>query len=58
MSGKALGLTTVTFWVASLLHEFEWGLSSDSGVDLSETLKLSCEMANPLVAKVKARRAH
>ncbi|KAL1833086.1 hypothetical protein ACET3Z_002737 [Daucus carota] len=56
--GKALGLTTVTFWVASLLHEFEWGSSSDSGVDLSETLKLSCEMANPLVAKVKARRVH
>ncbi|KAK1369894.1 Cytochrome P450 family 78 subfamily A polypeptide 6 [Heracleum sosnowskyi] len=54
--GKALGLTTVTFWVASLLHELEWGLSSDSGVDLLETLKLSCEMANPLVAKVKARR--
>lgn len=54
--GKALGLTTVTFWVASLLHEFEWDSSSDSSVDLSETLKLSCEMANPLVAKLKGRR--
>ncbi|KAM7275655.1 hypothetical protein ACFE04_017521 [Oxalis oulophora] len=56
--GKNLALTTVSFWVATLLHEFKW-LPSDestSGVDLSEVLRLSCEMANPLTAKVCARR--
>ncbi|GLT71912.1 hypothetical protein SLA2020_438950 [Shorea laevis] len=54
--GKALGLTTVIFWVATLLHEFEWVQSDHNPVDLSEVLRLSCEMANPLTAKVKARR--
>ncbi|KAG2720613.1 hypothetical protein I3760_02G043900 [Carya illinoinensis] len=55
--GKSLGLTTVSFWVASLLHEYEW-LPSDqtTGVDLSEVLRLSCEMANPLTAKLRPRR--
>lgn len=50
--GKTLGLTTVTFWVASLLHEFEFL----GAVDLSEVLRLSCEMANPLEAVVRPRR--
>lgn len=54
--GKNLGLTTVTFWTAALLHEFEWGLSNGNGVDLSEKLRLSCEMANPLAAKLRRRR--
>ncbi|CAN8286037.1 unnamed protein product [Cochlearia groenlandica] len=54
--GKNLGLTTVMFWTATLLHEFEWGPSDDNGVDLSEKLRLSCEMANPLAAKVRRRR--
>lgn len=49
--GKALGLTTVTFWVASLLHEFNWRAADQNPVDLSEMLKLSCEMANPLTVK-------
>ncbi|KDP28438.1 hypothetical protein JCGZ_14209 [Jatropha curcas] len=55
--GKNLGLTAVTFWVASLLHEFEW-LPSDGTniIDLSEVLGLSCEMANPLTVKVLPRR--
>ncbi|KAM1053405.1 hypothetical protein ACFX13_000970 [Malus domestica] len=53
--GKALGLTTVTFWIASLLHEYEWQPLDGNTVDLSEVLKLSCEMANPLVAKVRPR---
>ncbi|XP_041001980.1 cytochrome P450 78A3-like [Juglans microcarpa x Juglans regia] len=55
--GKTLGLTTVSFWVASLLHDYEW-LPSDqtTGVDLSEVLRLSCEMANPLTAKLRPRR--
>ncbi|KAI3711489.1 hypothetical protein L2E82_41612 [Cichorium intybus] len=46
--GKSLGLTTVTYWVASLLQEFEFGRCDGYEVDLSEVLKLSCEMANPL----------
>ena len=54
--GKALGLTTVTFWVASLLHEFEWEPLDGNNVDLSEVLKLSCEMEKPLAVKVRRRR--
>ncbi|KAL9275307.1 Cytochrome P450 78A6-like protein [Drosera capensis] len=55
--GKALGLTTVSFWVASLLHEFKWVKPRhDASVDLSEKLKLSCEMVNPLQARVVRRR--
>lgn len=56
--GKALGLATVSYWVASLLHEFEWQPSDHhqtNGVDLSEVLKLSCEMANPLTVQVRPR---
>lgn len=52
--GKALGLATVSFWVGSLLHEFEW-VRADP-LDLSEVLKLSCEMANPLTVHVHPRR--
>ncbi|CAN7103013.1 cytochrome P450 78A6 [Brassica rapa] len=55
--GKNLGLTTVTFWTATLLHEFEWGSSVGNGVDLSEKLRLSCEMATPLAAQVRRRRS-
>uniref|UniRef100_A0A5B6ZLY0 Uncharacterized protein n=1 Tax=Davidia involucrata TaxID=16924 RepID=A0A5B6ZLY0_DAVIN len=54
--GKTLGFTTVSFWVATLLHEFEWGPSDESSVNLSEVLRLSCEMANPLTVKVRPRR--
>ena len=54
--GKALGLTTVTFWVANLLHEFEWVKSDHTPLDLSVLLRLSCEMANPLTVKVNPRR--
>ncbi|QCE02524.1 Cytochrome P450 [Vigna unguiculata] len=55
--GKTLGLSTVTFWVASLLHEFQWIPSDEAnGVDLTEVLRLSCEMANPLTVKVRPRR--
>ncbi|KAM1125636.1 hypothetical protein ACFX1Q_040924 [Malus domestica] len=55
--GKAMGLTTVKFWVASLLHEYEWQPSDGNTVDLLEVLRLSCEMASPLVAKVRPRRS-
>ncbi|KAB1999012.1 hypothetical protein ES319_D12G131000v1 [Gossypium barbadense] len=54
--GKNLGLTTVSFWVATLLHEFEWLPSDQNSVDLSEVLKLSCEMANALKVKIRPRR--
>lgn len=55
--GKTLGLTTVSFWVASLLHEFElWPSDQMTSVDLSEVLRLSCEMANPLTVEVRPRR--
>ncbi|KAL2893345.1 Cytochrome P450 78A3 [Bienertia sinuspersici] len=56
--GKALGLATVSYWVASLLHEYEWVPSDGNAtVDLSEVLKLSCEMAHPLTVEVRHRRA-
>ncbi|KAK9048334.1 hypothetical protein SSX86_032703 [Deinandra increscens subsp. villosa] len=50
--GKGLGLATVSFWVASLVHEFEF---DGYDVDLSEVLKLSCEMANPLRVTLRSR---
>ncbi|XP_043709172.1 cytochrome P450 78A9-like [Telopea speciosissima] len=53
--GKVLGLTTVIFWVASLLHEFKWVASGQNPVDLSEVLRLSCEMAIPLTVKLRPR---
>ncbi|XP_009119678.1 cytochrome P450 78A6 [Brassica rapa] len=55
--GKNLGLATVSFWVATLLHEFEWLSSVNANPpDLSEVLRLSCEMACPLVVNVRSRR--
>ncbi|XP_062193128.1 cytochrome P450 78A9-like [Phragmites australis] len=59
--GKSLAMATVGFWIATLLHELEWLPPSDDphphGVDLSEVLRLSCEMAAPLAAKLRPRRA-
>ncbi|PKA49726.1 Cytochrome P450 78A4 [Apostasia shenzhenica] len=46
--GKAMGLSTVLLWLAQLLQSFRW-MPSSSGVDLSECLKMSLEMKNPLV---------
>ncbi|KAF0898310.1 hypothetical protein E2562_007162 [Oryza meyeriana var. granulata] len=57
--GKSLAIATVGFWVATLLHDFDWLPPSDKprgGVDLSEVLKLSCEMAAPLEARLRPRR--
>ncbi|XP_019094293.1 PREDICTED: cytochrome P450 78A6-like isoform X1 [Camelina sativa] len=55
--GKNLGLATVSFWVATLLHEFEWLPSVEANPpDLSEVLRLSCEMACPLTVNVNPRR--
>jgi cytochrome P450 family 78 subfamily A len=54
--GKQLAMNTVTFWVASLLHDFVWLMPSDQGViDLSEVLRLSCEMAFALKVQLKRR---
>lgn len=47
--GKNLGLVTVSLWVAKLVHHFKWVEDiSAHPIDLSEVLKLSCEMKNPL----------
>lgn len=52
--GKALAMATVSFWVATLLHEYTWVPATR--VDLSEVLRLSCEMAEPLTVKLFPRR--
>ena len=52
--GKAMGLVTVHLWLAQLLQSFKW-IASDSGVDLSEVLKLSMEMKHPLLCKAVDR---
>ncbi|KAE8663395.1 Cytochrome P450 78A5 [Hibiscus syriacus] len=54
--GKTLSLATVNFWVGSLLHECKWIQSDADPVDLTERLRLSCEMAKPLKVKVQPRR--
>ncbi|KAJ1687156.1 hypothetical protein LUZ63_018546 [Rhynchospora breviuscula] len=53
--GKNLGIVTVGLWVAKLVHHFEWGPAGSDPVDLSELLKLSLEMKNPLTAVATAR---
>ncbi|KAL3343089.1 hypothetical protein AABB24_026912 [Solanum stoloniferum] len=52
--GKAMGLATVQLWLAQLLQEFKW-VPSDNGVDLSECLKLSLELKQPLICKAVSR---
>jgi len=52
--GKMLAMATVSFWVATLLHEYTW--MAATRVDLSEVLRLSCEMAEPLTVKLIPRR--
>ena len=54
--GKKLGLVTVTLWVAKLVHCFKWNRDVDHPVDLSEVLKLSCEMKYPLHAVAVGRK--
>ncbi|XP_037484243.1 cytochrome P450 78A5-like [Triticum dicoccoides] len=55
--GKMLALATVHLWLAQLLHRFEWApaTAASGGVDLSERLKMSLEMATPLVCRAVAR---
>ncbi|XP_074583263.1 cytochrome P450 78A9-like [Curcuma longa] len=55
--GKGLAMATVELWVATLAREFEWlPVSAEGGVDQSEVLRLSCEMAAPLTVKLRHRR--
>ncbi|XP_002979624.2 cytochrome P450 78A4 [Selaginella moellendorffii] len=50
--GRALGLATVLLWTARLVQEFQFQADSLHPVDLTEVLKLSSEMATPLLVKV------
>ncbi|XP_028783247.1 cytochrome P450 78A7-like [Neltuma alba] len=54
--GKNLGLVTVSLWVAKLVQRFKWVQDPTRPVDLSEVLKLSCEMKHPLHAMAVERR--
>lgn len=53
--GKNLGLVTVSLWVAKLVHHFRWIQDVAHPVDLTEVLKLSCEMKSPLHAVAVTR---
>lgn len=55
--GKNLGLVVVSRWVAELVRAFEWAEDPARPVDLTEVLKLSCEMKNPLSVVAKPVRA-
>ncbi|GFP89237.1 cytochrome p450 78a7 [Phtheirospermum japonicum] len=55
--GKNLGMATVVLWVAKLVRHFEWVADGAASVDLSEVLKLSCEMKHPLSAIAVSRNA-
>ncbi|KAL8127443.1 cytochrome P450 78A7-like [Apium graveolens] len=49
--GKNLGLVTVNMWVAQLVKNYKWAQDvTKNPVDLTEVLKLSCEMRTPLSA--------
>ncbi|XP_038721599.1 cytochrome P450 78A7-like [Tripterygium wilfordii] len=54
--GKNLGLATVTLWVANLVRHRKWVEDAAHPVDLSEVLKLSCEMKYPLHAVVVVQK--
>ncbi|KAJ6807425.1 putative cytochrome P450 78A9 [Iris pallida] len=57
--GKALAMATVTFWMATLLHEYRWlPATTTADVELSEVLRLSCEMAKPLTVELLPRRGY
>lgn len=53
--GKAMGLATVQLWLAQLLQSFKWVAADKGSVDLTECLKLSMEMKNPLVCRAVSR---
>lgn len=45
--GNMLALATANLWLAQLLQKFQW-TPTGGGVDLSERLGMSLEMAKPL----------
>ncbi|KAL2634448.1 hypothetical protein R1flu_005927 [Riccia fluitans] len=51
--GRTLGMATVQMWIAKLVLEFEWSMSSKQPVVLDEILKLSSEMRQPLEACIR-----
>ncbi|PWA74918.1 cytochrome P450 [Artemisia annua] len=53
--GMNLGMVTVSQLVAKLVYHYDWIQDMDRPVDLAEVLKLSCEMKEPLCAKVFSR---
>ncbi|RLM86641.1 cytochrome P450 78A5-like [Panicum miliaceum] len=54
--GKMLALSTTHLCIAQLLHQFEWApAAAGGGVDLSERLNMSLEMATPLVCNAAPR---
>ncbi|KAM0936149.1 putative cytochrome P450 [Dioscorea sansibarensis] len=53
--GKNLGIVTVGLWIARLIQVYEWVPAQWAPVDLTEVLKLSCEMKTPLTAVAFAR---
>ena len=53
--GKAMAMATVQLWVARIVQRFELQQVDDRPVDLTEVLKLSCEMAAPLVVRLTER---
>lgn len=53
--GKALGLATVNLWVARIVQQFQLSACNHRPVDLTEVLKLSCEMEVPLSAQFTQR---
>ncbi|MBA0597945.1 cytochrome P450 78A7 [Gossypium raimondii] len=55
--GKNLGLVTVGLWVAKLVQHFKWVQDLANPVELTELLKLSCEMKNPLRAMAIPRNS-
>ncbi|KAG0628421.1 hypothetical protein M758_1G025500 [Ceratodon purpureus] len=53
--GRALGLATAQLWLARLLHQFSWSQDPDHPIQLTDNLKMSCEMALPLHACAMVR---
>ncbi|KVH97831.1 cytochrome P450 78A5-like [Cynara cardunculus var. scolymus] len=53
--GKSLGLATVQLWLARLLQQYKWVPATAKQVDLSECLKLSLELKNPLACRAIVR---
>jgi cytochrome P450 len=53
--GRSLGIATAQLWLACLLHHFSWSQDPEHPIELTDNLKLSCEMALPLHACAMVR---